>query len=289
MKYLINAFYLIAGLMVFTSCEKVISLDLPEGNQLIYADAWISDSVGVHTIRLLESVNYQSQSQPKPIEDAVVRVTDLTLGTTYNFNYANGSYLFDAGAGKSIGFIGHRYRLEINYAGEQFVAEDLLPRKITIDSLTLEFKEGNGDYEKEGYYAEFHARDLPGAVDYYWIRTYRNGSLNTYLNDMLSIDASFYPEVSDGFPFIPPFREGITSGEKPYQKGDEVKVIVRSVSSNSYVFVEQMLKQITNGGLFSEVLQNIPSNISNTNSTSKKKIYGWFGTVSETSASLLVP
>ena len=275
--------------MIFTSCEKVITLDLPEGKQLIYADAWITDSPGVHTIRLLESVNYQSQAQPRPVTDATVRVTDLTANATYDFNYVDGAYQYDAGAAQSIGVTGHRYRLEINYEGEQFVAEDLLPRKITIDSLTLEFKEGEGDFEKQGYYAEFHARDAPGAVDHYWIRTYRNGSLNTYLNDMLSIDASFYPEVSDGFPFIPPFREGVTSGENPYQKGDEVKVVLRTVSPNSYVFVEQMLKQITNGGLFSEVLQNIPSNISNTTNGGTRKVYGWFGAVGETSATVRVP
>jgi hypothetical protein len=183
-----------------------------------------------------------------------------------------------------VGKVGHQYRLEVDYEGEMFLATDRLPRNTTIDSLTLEYKEGDGDFEKEGYYAEFHARDVPGAVDYYWIRTYRNGSLNTYLNDMLSIDASFYPEVSDGFPFIPPFREGVTSGEKPYQKGDEVKVVVRTLSSDSYVFIEQSLKQITNGGLFSEVLQNIPANLVNTNSSGIRKIYGWFGTVGEISA-----
>lgn len=289
MKHIGNALLFVTGLIVFTSCEKVISLDLPEGEQLIYADAWISDSPGVHTIRLLESVNYQSQSQPRPIADANISITDITANKTYSFNYTNGSYVYDPGAGKSIGVIGHKYRLEIDLDGERFVAEDLVPRKTSIDSLTLEFKEGDGDFEKQGYYAEFHARDVAGAVDYYWIRTYRNGSLNTYLSDMLSIDASFYPEVSDGFPFIPPFREGVTSGEKPYQKGDEVKVVLRTLSKDSYVFVEQMLKQISNGGLFSEVLQNIPSNITNSNSTGKQKIYGWFGTVGETSATVLVP
>ncbi len=53
---------------------------------------------------------------------------------------------------------------------------------------------------------------------------------------MVSVDGSYYENASDGFVFIEPFREGITSDEKPYIKGDEVKVVVRSLSKTSYDF-----------------------------------------------------
>jgi hypothetical protein len=230
-------------------------------------------------------VNYQDQAGPGIVADATIRVTDLTLNQSYEFAFNNGAYVYDPGNGSSIGQVGHEYKLEVDYNGERFEATDKLQRVTSIDSISLEYKEGSGDYEKEGYYAEFHAKDLAGAVDRYWIRTYRNGALNTYLNDMLSIDGSFYADVFDGFLFIPPFREGITSGEKPYQKGDEVTVLIRSLSEGSYVFMEQALKQITNGGLFSEVLQNVPANLTSTKAGSSSKIYGWFGTVAEVSMS----
>jgi hypothetical protein len=42
---------------------------------------------------------------------------------------------------------------------------------------------------------------------------------------------------------------------------------------------------LTSGGLFSQVLQNVPSNITNKNQHSTKRIYGWFGTSGETSLS----
>jgi hypothetical protein len=284
MKYLQISVSLSILSIAFSSCEKVIDLDLPDGEKLIYLDAWITDKPGVQSIKLLQAVNYMDQNQPSPVTDATIRLTDLTINKTYDFNYSNGSYSFDPGPSQSIGISGHKYKLDMTCKGEKFEATDLLPRVAKIDSLTLEHKENKNDYEKEGYYAELYARDLAGAVDYYWIRTFRNAKLNPYLDDMLSIDGSFYAGVSDGFVFIPPFREGVTSGEHPYQKGDEVQVVLRTVSKDSYLFMEQAMEQIANEGMFAEVLQNVPSNIFNLKTDGGLKMYGWFGTVAEISA-----
>ena len=270
---------------MLSSCEKVIELDLPDGEKLIYMDAWINDRPGLQSIKLLQAVNYQDAGQPQALKNAAIRVTDITVGKSYDFVFSNGAYVFDPGNNQSIGVVGHQYKLNVTLNGETFEATDYLSRVTKFDSMTLEYKEGSGDYEKPGFYAEFHARDLAGGTDYYWFQTYRNGARNTYLNDMVSIDGSFYEDISDGYEFIPPFSEGITSGEKPYQKGDEVKVVMRSLSKGSHGFWEQAINQMASGGLFSEVLQNVPSNIMNTNQQSKSKIYGWFGTVAETSIS----
>ncbi|HTE24875.1 DUF4249 domain-containing protein [Flavitalea sp.] len=285
MKYLLSSLYILISLLLLSSCEKVIELDLPDGEKLIYMDAWISDKPGLQSIKLLQAVNYQDQAQPRTIDNAAIRVTDITEGKSYDFVFNNGAYIFDPGNSQAIGVIGHQYKLNVTLNGETFEATDYLSRVTTFDSLTLEFKEGSGDFEKQGFYAEFHARDLPGGTDYYWIQTYRNGARNTYLNDMVSIDGSFYEGISDGYEFIPPFTEGVTSGEKPYQKGDEVKVVMRSLSKSSFSFWEQAINQMASGGMFSEVLQNVPSNIMNSNPQGKSKIYGWFGTVAETSIS----
>jgi hypothetical protein len=127
--------------------------------------------------------------------------------------------------------------------------------------------------------------DAVGAVDYYWIRTYRNGALNFHVGEMLSIDGSFDDDgLTDGYTFIPPFRDGVTSGEEPYKKDETVKVLIRSLSKPSYEFMEQVQGQLTNDGLFGKVLHNVPANLKNLQSTGKIKIYGWFGTVAEISA-----
>jgi hypothetical protein len=279
MKKIINQ-YILLLIIVFSiaSCERVIDLDIPPGEALPYLDAWITNKPGVQTIRFLKATGYTSSQDPAPVADATISVTDLTSNQTYAFTYANGNYTYDAGAA-AIGVTGHSYRLNISWGGQQFEAFNEIKRVPAIDSVTVEFKKEESD-KKEGYYAKLYARDLPGATDYYWIRTYRNDSLNRYVPEMVTTDASFSENISDGFEFIPPFRDGITSGEKPYIKGDKVKVVLRSLNKPTHDFMEQLLTQISNDGLFSKVLSNVPTNVTN-KTAGTTKIYGWFGTVAE--------
>lgn len=268
-------------LFTFSSCEKVVDLDLPKGESLPYVDAWITDRPGTQTIRLLKSVAYLDEQSPSPIPDAQVSVTDINTGQTFDFNYSNGSYVYQPSDNQPIGAVGHSYRLRIEWQGDVFEATDHLSRVTTVDSIAMEYREEDGQ-EKEGYYAELFARDLAGATDYSWIRTYRNGAINTHVSEMLAIDGSYEENLADGFLFIPPLREGITSSEKPYQRGDEVKVLIRSLSKETYGFMELVVEQLNNGGLFAKVLVNVPGNLQNQNASGTKKIYGWFATVAET-------
>ena len=277
------------ALYTFSSCEKVVDVNLPNGAKLPYVDAWITDKPGKQVIRFMRAVNYQENKEPESIANAQITITDVTDSKTYNFSYQSGAYQYDAGAA-AIGIIGHTYKLSINWEGQQFEATDTLKRVTKIDSISVKYK-GEDDIEndeKVGYYAEMHARDLSGGTDYSWIRTYKNGSLNYHVNEMVAIDASFYENVSDGYTFIEPFREGITSGEEPYKKGDVVKVLIRSMSKPAYDFMDQLIDQLYSGGLFAKVLQNVPSNIFNKQAGSQTKIYGWFGAVAETEMSKTV-
>jgi hypothetical protein len=267
----------------FTACERVISLDLPNGDALPYVDAWITDQPGMQTIKFMKATNYMNSNAAEVIADAQISVMDVTAGKSYPFTFKNGAYNYDAGS-TPIGVVGHTYKLNITWKSEQFEATDMLNRNTKIDSLTSKFKEADGD-DKEGYYVKLYVRDLPGAVDYYWIRTYRDGTLNYHVGEMLSADGSFDDDgLTDGYAFIPPFRDGVTSDQEPYKKGETVKVLIRSMSKGSYDFMEQVQEQLNNDGLFGKVMHNVPANVNNLQSTSKTKIYGWFGTVGEISA-----
>src|SRR5688500_17323137 len=223
----------------FTACERVISLDLPNGEELPYVDAWITDQPGMQTIKFLKATNYMNSNAAEVISDAQISVVDVTAGKSYPFTYKNGAYNYDAGT-TPIGVVGHTYKLNITWKSEQFEATDVLNRNTTIDSLTSKFEKADGE-DKEGYYVKLYVRDLPGAVDYYWIRTYRNGALNYHVGEMLSADGSFDDDgLTDGYSFIPPFRDGVTSGKEPYKKGETVKVLIRSMSEKSYNFMEQV-------------------------------------------------
>src|ERR1044072_2006937 len=265
-----------------TACERVIDLDMPKGDALPYVDAWITDRPGVQTIKFLKSAEYMSTAAPNVISDAQITVTDVTAGKSYPFTYKEGAYSYDAGT-TSIGVVGHTYKLSIDWKSEKFEATDELKRHSILDSLTSEYKEKEDEDDKEGYYVKLYAHDPVGAVDYCWVRTYKNEALNYHVGELLASDGSFGGDegISDGFAFIPPFRDGVTSGKHPYEKGDVVTVLLRSLSKPSKEFIEQAQEQLTNGGMFAKVLLNVPSNVKNQNSGSATKIYGWFGTTGE--------
>jgi hypothetical protein len=264
-----------------------VELDLPKGDAIPYVDAWITNQPGIQTIKFLQATDYMSEQEAEPIAGANITLTDLTENKEYPFTYNNGAYVHDAGS-EGIGVVGHSYKLRIQYNGEIFEATDVMKRITSIDSLTYKYQEEETG-EEAGFYAKLYAHDLAGAIDYYWIRTYRNNQLNYHVGEMLSVDGAFGEEgVTDGFAFIPPFRDGITSDEEPYIKGDDVKVVIRSLSKNSFDFMNQAVTQLSNQGMFAEVLKNVPANLQNQQAGSNTKIYGWFGTVAETSMSVSI-
>ncbi len=271
-------------LWMLGACQKVVNIDVATGDPIPYVDAWITDRPGPQQIKFQTAVGYLDQSTPPPISNAQISVTDLTINKTYDFVYKEGAYTHDPGAGNKIGVIGHEYKLSINWNGELYEATDKLNRVPKVDSITVEYKEEKAN-QKEGYYAKFYAVDLPGGMDYYWIRTYVNGVRNQNVAEMVSVDGSYYENVSDGLNFIVPIREGITSNDKPYKKGDVVRVLIRSTSKPTYDFVRLLSDQLQNGGLFAKVLANVPANLVNKQAGSKNKIYGWFGTVGESDLS----
>jgi hypothetical protein len=284
MKSIINYVIIVLLIATTTSCEKVIDMDLPKGPALPFVDAWITNQPGVQSIRFLKATDYMSPNGPEAISGAQISVTDLTSNTTYPFNYDNGAYTYDAG-NTPIGIVGHAYKLSIVYNGETYEAVDTMMRTTVIDSLTYKYEEEDGE-DEEGFYAKLYVHDVIGGIDYYWIRTYRNGQLNYHVGEMLSVDGAFDAEgITDGYAFIPVFRDGITSGEHPYQKGDEVKVVIRSVSKETHRFLDIAVSQLYNQGMFAEVLSNVPTNLVNQQAGSTNKIYGWFGLAGETEMS----
>ncbi|HSC37476.1 MAG TPA: DUF4249 domain-containing protein [Chitinophagaceae bacterium] len=277
---------MLAPLVFAGACTKVINLDLPAGKPLPYIDAWITDQPGVQTIRFLNAANFLDSAAPAPISGAQVTLTDLTAAKTYTFNYSNGAYTYNAGA-TAIGIVNHAYKLGIVYNGQPFEAIDTLKRVAPIDSITVEFKSKSSGHT-EGYYAKLYATDLPGGTDYYWIRTYKNGALNYYIHDMFSIDGAFREDLSDGFQFITPFRDGITDESHPYVKGDSLTIVLRSLTKGGHDFWERAANQLENGGLFARILENVPNNMKNLQAGSSTAIYGWFGMVAETRKSKVI-
>lgn len=276
MKRLIILLTIAAG---FTACEDTIDLKIAKGTSYPVLDAWITDEPGMQIIRLTNSVPYTEQTPSPLIKDAIITLIDETASQTYAFNFNDSAYTFNPGDNVSIGVVGHAYRLRVVYKGETFEATDTIKRVTPVDSITYKYKtESENAVEKDGYFAKFHAKDIEGAVDYYWIRSYRN-NLWHHEADEFSVDGYFDESVQDGASFVLPIQEGITDEEHPYLLNDKIIVKIRSLTYQSHFFLTQVDEQIDAGGLFAKVLENVRCNAVNvTEGGGTQKLLGWFGT-----------
>ena len=263
----------------FTACEDVVDLDIAKGTSYPVLDAWITTEPGVQKIRFTKSVPYTDQTPSPVIGDAVITLFDETANKSYPFTFKDGNYTYDPGDNETIGVTGHAYRLRVEYETEVFEAIDTIKRNTTIDSISYKYETKEESFVSEdGYVAKFHAKDIEGGVDYYWMRSYRN-DVQHKVGDAFSVDGYFDQSVTDGATFILPIQEAATDFDKPFQKGEKVIVKLRSLTYQSHFFLTQVEEQINSGGLFAKVLENVKSNVINkTTGGGKSRILGWFGT-----------
>ncbi|GAB3177264.1 DUF4249 domain-containing protein [Telluribacter humicola] len=289
----ISFVYLVVLLATSTwlvSCEDVIDLEVENGPQLLAVDGWITNQPGPQRIRLTLASGYFDNNEPQPALNAEVTITD-DLGKVFTFEDINNNGVYEwkpqqidtlnALTLDTLGHIGRSYTLRVKYAGEEYTATSTIRPVPVIDSLVYQFESlpftpPNGP--KEGYIAEFYARDFAGVGDTYWIKALRGGGL--YADDpeniTLAFDAAFSPgSVSDGLVFILPLRRAINVNQL-FSAGDTVGVELHSITPESYYFLQQVRQESSNGGIFATPPANIFTNIRNRNPNGQKAL-GFFG------------
>ena len=275
MKYnlLIISFLLLSILMLNTSCEDVIDVELEPSTDALVVDGWIDDRMQEQVITLHRSQTYFDNSNPVGIEDAVVLV-NTEDGRSLEFSHtADGRYSWMPQREDEIGNTGDALSLEIIWNDQIFMAQSVINRVPVIDSIGQEFREDEL-FGEDGIYAQFYARDFQGLNDAYWIKTFKNGEYLAKTQELnIAYDAGFDAGTGiDGLVFIPPIRELVNQLDEdllflPYISGDHIRVEIHSMSVDAFNFMEIARDQINNGdnGIFSLPLANTRSNIRHSN------------------------
>jgi hypothetical protein len=276
-----NTIFLFLAVITLSSCEDVIDLETETGPPLLVVDGWITNEPGAQEIRLTQTAPYFDNSPAPAVQEAEVWVED-DLGATYHFENTGsaGKYRWQpVNTDSAMGAIGRSYTLHIEFEGDHYTAQNEIKRVPEIDSLvftheTWPFEPENGP--KNGFIAEFYARDFEGIGDCYWIKPLRDGKpyKNQPSNISIAYDAAFSAESStDGLIFIQPIRTSITIGEL-FEDQDLVGVELLSVNEAAYNFLARIRTEASNGGLFAVPFANLPTNIQ---SPAGKKALGFFG------------
>jgi len=96
-----------------------------------------------------------------------------------------------------------------------------LARTATIDSIRLVDVEGNGPpFNTTGYYVELMAKDAFGKGDFYWIKTFRNDTFLSSIDQLnISADMGNTSTDVDGELFIYPIRySGVNDFLRSFKK-----------------------------------------------------------------------
>lgn len=155
--------------LVFTSCEKVVDLDLDDAPQALVIEALLHDSIGDNYVIISKSKPFNENTGTfETVSGATVVVTD-NFGNSFSFiEVLAGVY----NSPTLKGIEGRTYVLSVYADGKSITAQSTMPPKINLDSLSHQkinrpFSDPN-DPQQYRIYTHFY--DTPNFNNYYRIK-----------------------------------------------------------------------------------------------------------------------
>lgn len=263
--------FLIAPLLLASAaCEDVINIDLDNVEPRFIIEGTITDQPGPYYVIITKSTDYFNPSDPPPVSEAVITVSD-NLGNTDTFTETlPGLYASDS----LEGIPGRTYYLSVSIEDETFEAISTMPQPLEVDSLGIEYQPGDEVIEEdEGYLLHCYFHDPADRDDYARIRIHQNGILsdNMYLydgdwSDGNYIDYNYFWEV--------------------YDFADTVNVTLRTINHETLIYYITLMEIVATddggGGMFTGVPANPNTNLTN-------GALGYFATYTVWRDSLIMP
>ena len=240
----------VALLLLLSSCEKVVYIDLNTSNPRPVVEADITDQAGPYTVKLSRSVNYYDSNVFPPITDATVSITDNAGNSELLRQTTDGIYQTKA----LQGIPGRTYTLKIFYNGNEYDAISTMPDPVAIDSVGItKNSSGGNNRNNPGYSVTAFFNDPAGKTNYY--------RLQLSSNDTNAIDQTRYRLASDKL--TDGSEMSITYNTK-LLPNDSLTVRLGSVDKSSYDFLTTF-RNVVGGstGFLSAPPSNPVTNITN--------------------------
>ncbi len=155
----------LAGGVLLTSCEKVISVNLNQASPHIVIEAIVTNGPGPYAVVINKTGDYFTPSLSfPPVTTAFVRLSDDAGMTDTLKEDSSGTYL----TSKLAGIPGRTYALRVFAEGTEYDATSTMPQEVPIDTLlAIPFRESDGD---RGYQLHVLFKDPPAPGNYYCVR-----------------------------------------------------------------------------------------------------------------------
>lgn len=203
MKSLYILSSLIIASAIFTSCEKVIDVDLNDSESKVVIEGIITDEAGPYTVKISKSINFDQNNSFPAVSNSEVIVSDDLGNVDTLIESSPGIYQTTTLVGQP----GHTYYLNIkNSDGKKFSSSCYMPLKVNLDSVRVDSINFGGSFEIT-LFPQF--LDPAGIRNYYRFKLRNNDeAINSiYLQD---------DQFSDGLVMLQPLIDpgaGITYGD----------------------------------------------------------------------------
>ncbi|PSL31968.1 uncharacterized protein DUF4249 [Chitinophaga ginsengisoli] len=157
-----------AALLLGTSCEKEIDLNLNGNDNKLVIEAVLTDTKGDCVVKLSRTKDFAADNSFAGVSGAKVQIYhngDTTLLT----ETSTGVYVAPELSGTS----GNTYGLLVTLGNEQYTATSYMPSKVPMDSLSIVEEDLFGDITKV---ANVSFKDPAGETNYYRFQQFIRGT-----------------------------------------------------------------------------------------------------------------
>lgn len=210
---------LIAFATIFSSCTKIIDVELEDANKRTTIDAIIKNGLDNVTTRITKSGNFFGSTSNPAISDATVVLNDGTTDYPLS-NLGNGNYEltgFTANTNKS-------YSMKVTQGGEIYEATTFMPTIVRIDTVNAVYQPAS-TFNEEGYVLSIVFQDSPSVENYYRIELDIAGERYGAIDDLILLDDGLLDGNLVEFPMF---------GADVAQLGDTVIMYLNSIDKQAF-------------------------------------------------------
>jgi hypothetical protein len=120
--------------IIFTSCEKVIDVDLKNAEPKIVIEGIVDNSGKPASVKITKTVSFSNTAAAPTISGATVSISD-NVGNNYTLLETTPGVYTNA---TLVGQIGKTYNLTVQSAGITYTGKSTIPRQAPIDTLYQE-------------------------------------------------------------------------------------------------------------------------------------------------------
>ncbi len=226
-----------AGILSFSACEKVITVDLNSSSPKVVVEGDITNEPGPYSIKLSNTANYYQPNVFPPVTGATVTVSDDAGNFETLTEVIPGTYQ----TAHLQGVPGRTYTMNINSNGNTYTASSTMPPPVPIDSVNFVENTKNQTYR---IVCKF--QDPPNILNYY--------KLQINSNDTAGFDTTSVRILKDG---LADGQELSITYRTHLIFGDSVIVKLECIDFKTYEFFSTLPNV---GGGISSILQAPPSN-----------------------------